>query len=373
MKGISCGKRVIGLVALTTLACALAPGFARADVTAGAVPSVNVAPPAAPVVSTPALPAAPAAPAVPAAPAAPAASVPTAKANPIAGAKIVGGTLSADPATGTFTIHTKVAEASTKDVSPSSGSVNVSASKVVKPVNTALQNVGSKAYKKATSVKAVHKAVTKASRVSAWANDDPMSGCTNNAWMTCTVLAPFPIENRCYGNQTGSYSGNTADAPTSGDTVSWTQGTTVIWTKTEMVTLHGMPAVRMHMKQFTWGWNGFGDLDASTYKLGHDFQDEKVVTLPVGGPSVNALTQDVLLVNNGLAPNEVFTQHIVMDANGNISFFWHIVCRKGDRGDHHGDDGGDHDRSGDYDKYKHNHGDYHGYNDDQPSSWDQDD
>jgi len=396
MTGMSCGTRVCGLVALTALTSAFAPALARADATGGGLPVAT--PPAVTAVSTPAPAAsAPATPSVPA-PALPAASGPAAAATQTAAStavnvkSTVGGTATLDPATGSLTIHAPMTKAS---VSKSDGSVNVGASKIVKPITTTASNhvakvTGNKHAKKATA-KAVQ-VVKKGSRVLAW-NDadsgDPMQGCKDGKYTACTMVpfdqTPVMIDNRCWdwvGPNSSTFSmpddggDSTGTPPPYGpDLVTFTQGREVVWTKTDTTPT----GLRIHSKVFLWGLYGVGNAavgDTAVYRLGHDFQDEWEVFVPMSlfGSSIKKLTQDLLIVDRHTitpAPNMVYTEHAEFGANGDVTIKWHIVCHVGQTGD--ANNGHDHDRSGDYDKYKHNHGDYHGYNDDPPSSWDQND
>lgn len=401
MKGMSCGARVYGLVALTALVSAFAPALARADVTGGQLPSVSVTPPAVPAVPSPTVASAPAVPA----PAAPAAPAPVAAAANAAAAKAVkvestvGATVTADPAHGALTIHVPMTQAS---VSKSGGSVGVDASKIVKPVNDKVNGqiakvTGNKHVKKATTAaaKKASTVVKKASRVIAWDSGsdpgDPMKGCKDGVYTTCTVVpltavSPYTIDNRCWdftGPNSSTFSmpddggDSTGTPPPFGpDPVNFSQGTEVIWIHTQPDTVGSTTGMRIHMKTFVWGLLGVGTTDGgAVYKLGHDFQDEFDTFVPFGlGMSVKKLTQDLLLVDNHSAtpaPNMVYTEHMSLSADGSVAIQWHIVCHTGQTGD--GKPDKDHDRSGDMNQYKHNHGDFNGYNDDPPSSWDQND
>jgi hypothetical protein len=67
-----------------------------------------------------------------------------------------------------------------------------------------------------------------------------------------------------------------------------------------------------------------------------------------------------------------YSEHFAVTAS-QIKITWRITCKKGDKADDDRDQGQDHNRSGDYEKYRHNKQDFNGYNNDPPSSWDQDD
>jgi hypothetical protein len=374
MKGTFCGLRVLGPVVLAAVTAAAAPALARADVISGQqVPAA----PAVAVPAAPAAPAAPATPALPAPPATPALPAPVAAATRAAvSPRAVGnGSVTVDPAAAEITI--KVTPKTKAAVSPTKGSVSIDASRAVKPAHAATVKVVGKANRTAGKVKPVAHVAKKAGRVVANTSTDPLYGCHGAGWTLCfeNPIESSPIDNRCYEYQTGTTSGTSDGStnlpPFSPDFVTFTEGKSILWIKqtTKMVGL--VPYTVLRMKQFVWGLNGTGSLDASTYRLGHDFQDTWEVSLPVGGDAVSKLTQDVLIVDAGTAPNMYYTEHFLVDPSGQITIKWHIVCHRGDQGDDM--NGQDHDRSGNYDKYKHNHDDYHGYNDDDPGHWDQDD
>jgi hypothetical protein len=389
MKGMFCGPRVLGPVGIAAVVAAAAPALARADVINGQLPATPAVPSAA--VSTPTVPALPAASPVPT-PATPAPAAAAVAAATAAVPTVVGGAATVDRATGTITIKptpkakvtvspakgavtVKATPKATASVSPTKGDIHVGASAVVEPAKQAV----AKANTTATKVKPVKKAAAKAGRVLAGGSDtDPLYGCEGHGWTVCIdqPIQTTPIDNRCYeyptGTTNGTSDGTTNLPPVSPDFVTFTQGKSVLWMRTDTKMIGLLPYTVMHVKQFIWGLEGAGSIDASTYKLGHDFQDTWDVAFPFGSTdAVEKLTQDILLVNSGTAPNEYYTEHFLVDPNGNITIKWHIVCHKGDRGDDmHGNP---HDSSGNYDKYKHNHDDYHGYNDDDPGSWDQGD
>jgi len=370
MKRTFCGLRVLGPVVLIAATAAAAPALARADVLNGQLPATPAVPSAA--VGTPAAPATPATPATLPVPT-PTAPAPVPAAVAVAVPRAVGGSVTVDPATATLTI--KATPKAKAAVSPTQGAIHVDASSVVKPA----KKVVAKANTTATKVKPVNKAAAKAGRIlSNGSSTDPLYGCEGHGWTVCVdqPIQSTPIDNRCYQYPTGSTSGTsdgtTNTPPFSPDFVTFTQGKSVLWMRQDTRMIGLLPYTVIRVKQFIWGFVGAGSIDGSTYKLGHDFQDTWEVAFPFGSSdAVEKLTQDLLLVNSGTAPNEVYTEHFLLDPNGNVTIKWHIVCHVGDRGDDmHGKD---HDRSGDYDKYKHNHDDYHGYNDDDPDHWDQGD
>jgi hypothetical protein len=215
-------------------------------------------------------------------------------------------------------------------------------------------------------------------------NDDTnwQGGCTMGVWSACQQLPPIPIDNRCYGNSSGSGTFPPNLPPFTDETVNFTKGFTVVWTRQEPVfkTVLGVQTpvgTRIHFKQFIRGLWGVGAKSQATYRLGTDSQDSWSVLIPVPDPSRPQLAVDKrtfaqLIVAEGAAPNMWYSEHLVLRQD-QITITWRIVCNKGDKANDDQDQGSDHDRSGDYNKYRHHSESYHGYNDDQPSSWDQGD
>jgi hypothetical protein len=407
MKGTHCGKRAVTLVFLLISLTALAPAVANAADGLGtnAVPTT----PAVPAVPTPA--ALPPVPALPSVPAVPSVPVATAKVTTPAGSAVV---QTAKPAARITTpaasvkatakpaVHVRTS-GTTLTVSPTSGAFHATlpatpalqapAVHAPKAVDSNLTYIKSGVIIKLPPVQSVvFKKKATPWRKLMWSSDDPRSGCVNGPWTVCDTIPPIDIENRCYPN-TPTSSGifrpvppppTGTPPPTSGDFVHFTAGSTVLWTRTEPFTKTIMgvatPGVKIHFKQFTRGLQGVGSLDASTYRLGQDVQDQWSIFIPAPDPqnpagppvAVDKRTFDLLIVNQGAAPNMFYSEHIVVRYSS-VKFIWRIVCSKGAKANDDPDQGGDHDRTGDYDKYRHHKENYHGYNDDQPSSWDQDD
>jgi hypothetical protein len=403
MKGTHCGKRAVTLVFLLISLTALAPAVANAADVLGsnAVPTT----PAVPAVPTPA--ALPPVPALPSVPAVPSVPVATAKVTTPVGSA---GVQTAKPAvritTPVASVKATVAKpvvhvrtSGTKlNLSPTAGAFHATAPvtpalkapavQAPKSVGKNLKYIKSGVILKLPPVQSVvMKKKATPWRKLMWNSDDENSGCTMGTWTMCDKIDPIPIENRCWPN-THSSSGTFnpvsvpptgTPPPTSGDYVTFDAGFTVMWTRTEPFTSHGVPGVKIHFKQFTLGLQGHGNplvVDTSTYKLGTDSQDQFSIFVPadMSQPpvSVDKRTFDLLIVNNGAAPNMWYSEHIVAKVTS-VKITWRIVCNKGDKADDDQDEGCDHDRSGDYDKYRHHKESYHGYNDDQPSSWDQND
>jgi hypothetical protein len=67
-----------------------------------------------------------------------------------------------------------------------------------------------------------------------------------------------------------------------------------------------------------------------------------------------------------------YSEHFVVQAN-QIQISWRITCKKGEKADDDPDKGKDHDRNGDFEKYRHDKRDFPGYNNDDPATWDQND
>jgi hypothetical protein len=400
MKGTLCGKRAISLVLSLAILAAIAPAIARADVLGGvasAVPSTPTAPavpvpavaPAAPVSvpapATPSVQAAPAPVATATKAAAPVAGVVASVAKPAASAKAtavakVKAAVSKPRAAVKVRVATPVAKVSAKAVvakPAASASVKASASDVIygKSSMTIKLHPQSVVFKAKAKAKSTWRKLV-------WSGDDPNGGCNNGTYQTCTSNTPFDVDNRCYPAGTGNSSGTTSDptavpdgANASPDLVHFTQGRQTIWMKTSTDT----SGIRIHIRQFNIGFFGVGTLDGATYKLGKDVQHEWDFLLPLGDlVKQDQRTWDTLIVDKsqattsytGLPPSMEYQQHLVATPTS-ISISWHLVCKKGDKPD--SDQGQDHDRSGDLNKYKHHSEDYHGYNDDPPSSWDQGD
>jgi hypothetical protein len=398
MKGTHCGTRALALAALLISLAAVAPAVAGATVT----PST----PAAPLVpaSVPAVPAAPSVPAVPAVPSVPAptaskAAAPATSSAPVSNTPV---SVSNGPDGTTVTINVPNVKA---NVGPSSGSVSGGASLPLKPVETAVAKTVAPASAKATKAASRMARKHKGARALTWANDDdgfngsndgddddnPMSGCVNGTWTTCTTIpitsaSPFFMDNRCVNamggtipSSSGTFTlppGSGTQPPVGSEQVQFNQGTMTTWTRAQPGTFHGMPAMFIDVKTFNVGLHGVGTPSNADYLLGHDFVDDFTIVILIGGSSENKRTQDVLIVNHGAAPNMWFSEHDIVNVSltgFQIQQSWRIVCQQNQKADDDPDQGDDHDRSGDMEKYRHAHRDYNGYKDDQPSSYDQND
>jgi hypothetical protein len=152
-----------------------------------------------------------------------------------------------------------------------------------------------------------------------------------------------------------------------------------------------VPGTRIHIKRHSVGFEGTGLASGYIYKLGQNDQDETDFFVPrLPDPStpttapfkMDLRTWELLLVSPGpqltaipgmpVPGNMWFTQHMVVTPT-QTQIRWSIVCSKGQKPKDDPDQGSDHDRSGDYEKYRHHREDFYGYNNDQPSSWDQND
>lgn len=367
MKGTHCGTRALALVVLLFCVSSAVPAVAGADVGGATVAPVAAALPA------PAL----------GAPAPPAAT-----------------TVAVTPGSGTVEVAAPKAAAATKAVGAAQEKAFTTADKAATPGVTGVKQLGVKVTRIASGVvirlvpakaaKAVAKKVAdrkqKAGRILAgnWGDDDWQSGCTKGGWTGCTQTPVGPIDNRCYmtdvGPRTsGTYTPPTGDPPPFSPTeqVMFTQGTQTMWTKTEEVyrSIAGVKTlvgVKVHMKTFIRGLYGTAP-SGTIYKLGKDEADQWSVFFPLDGSLyVDKRTFSELVVLSGVAPSMWYSEHFVVKP-GFIKITWRIVCNRGDKSDDDKDEGCDHDRSGDHDKYKHHREDWRGYNDDEPGSWDQDD
>jgi hypothetical protein len=397
MKGTHCGNRALALVVLLISFAAIVP-VANADVLG----------------STPA----PAASAVPAVPTVPAPAVPSLGTAPVQATTPVASTTVA-PATQSVVV---TAPATTVAVTPSSGNVHVatpgtkvvkavglaesaavkvvdaSAAKVTKPTQGAKQ-FGVKVTRIASGmvIKLVPATAKKqsvvvkkhAGRVLAdnWGDDDWQSGCTKGTYTGCSQTPVGPIDNRCYqtdtplGTSSGTQTttGGTAPPYNPEEQVFFTQGTQTTWTKTKNVykNIAGVPTlvgVIVEMKSFIRGLYGTAP-SGTIYKSGKDTSTQWSVFLPLDASfflDKREFSELLVQRNSGPAPSMWYSEHDVI-ANGSITVKWRIVCSNGAKADDDRDEGHDHDRSGDQDKYKHHKEDFHGYNDDEPSSYDQGD
>jgi hypothetical protein len=431
MKGTSCGKRVLRLVALVAVATVVAPAVAQADPNHGgrhetASPSPtpaapNVAPPPVASQRTPSTPA----PAPASAPRQAARHGSARGGNPerlsaprIATTRIAKKALKASQIVSNT--HVSVSNGPdgpsvaisipypTATARPTSGSASSRASLHLKPapalVAKAVSLVDRKGTGRATKKVAGVAKKHAGARVPADGGDDPMSGCESGSWMTCsTVPMNFTMDNRCVntgeepmpppmngatpssGTSTTTVSGTsstttgTAPPPGGAEMVTFTNGTETTWTRERMGTVDGMPAVIMDVKIFARGFDGMGIPSGAEYNLGHDFQDTFTITAAPDSSS-NKRTQEILMVDSGLAPSMVYSEHDVLSIDndtvpGTIKFTvsWRIVCHLNEKADNDPDVGPDHDRSGDLNKYKHNHQYFYGYNDDPITVWDQND
>jgi hypothetical protein len=398
MKGTLCGNRALALVVLLISFAAVAPAVANADVLG----------------STPA----PAASAVPAVPAVPAPAVPSLGAAPVQVTTPVASATVA-PATPSVAV---TAPATTVAVTPTSGNVHVATpgTKVVKAVGVAesaaikvVDASAAKVTKPAQGVKQFGVKVTriasgmviklvpatvkkqsvvvkkKAGRVLAdnWGDDDWQSGCTKGTYTGCSQTPVGPIDNRCY--QTGTPLGTTSGTATATDgttppfsateQVMFTQGTQTTWTRTKNVykNIAGVPTlvgVIVEMKSFIRGLYGTAP-SGTIYRSGKDTSTQWSAFLPLDASfflDKREFSELLVQRNSGPAPSMWYSEHDVVKP-GSITVKWRIVCSNGAKADDDQDQGHDHDRSGDQEKYKHHKEDFHGYNDDEPSSYDQGD
>jgi hypothetical protein len=422
MKGTHCGRRATALAVLLASCAAIAPSIASAATVDAAVPAAVTSTPTAPAVPVPA--AAPAVPVSVPAPATPSLSAPiVTPAAPAAPVAAVAPAVSKVAAVAKPAATSKVTAAAKKIVArvtkPAAKATVASTVKLTTPVAKA--NVSAKAAVTKSKASAVLKAkggVVSTSPVKLTKNgmeislqssvvfkgntgwrklannygDDPMGGCKSGVYVTCTSGPPVDIDNRCYGTEAGdtpaplgSSSGSISNGdtyPVSGELVHFSQGQSTLWTKTEPVYKNGvLVGTRVWMRRFSVGFQGVGFESHAIYKLGTDVQKTWQFFLPVD-PTMPAAqdqwTWDMLIVSpqqppaTPMPPNMWYVEHFVVSPT-KIDISWHIVCQKYQKPQNDCDRGRDHDRSGDQDKYRHNEQRYHGYNDDDDGSWDQDD
>jgi hypothetical protein len=395
MKGTHCGTRAFALVFLSISFAAMAPAVASADLAGGVVPT-PAAVPAIPAAAVPATPATPASPAVPAAPAVPVQVPAPVSTTPPA-------TVAVTPSSGDIRASTpgaKVAKAVGVAEGKALKAVNASAAKAAKRTQ-GVRQIGAKVTPIASGIviqlvptqkKQPSVALKQAGRLLAndYGNDDWQSGCTHGSYTACQQTPVGPIDNRCYqsdpttvgtGTTSGTYTPPTGTPPPFSPTemVNFTQGTQTTWTKTvnvykNIAGVQTLVGVLVEMKTFIRGLYGTAP-SGTIYRLGQDASDQWSAFLPLDASFyLDKREYSELLVQRGSgpAPSMWYSEHDVVKP-GTITVNWRIVCNKGDKADDDQDQGHDHDRSGDYDKYKHHHEDYHGYNDDEPSSYDQGD
>jgi hypothetical protein len=437
MKGTHCGRRAITLVLSLISLSALAPAMANAADISGssAVPAPAV--PAASSPAVPAVPAAPSLPAVPSVPAAPAVpSVPAASAKvttPAGSVTVQTAKPAVRVATPPATVKATTAKpavavsspAAKLGVSPAAGGVDVAipakkalapATKAVAPLTkalttpdlTPLSNTNVRRIKNGIiidlkPVSVVFKKQKASVRKLLWnaGPDDWESGCRMGAYSTCTKTPVGPISNRCAVCQSGTMSGAVKIDPLTGavvgtmaplptDEVMFTQGFETMWTKVEPIYAKnalGVPVLvgtKVHFQQYIRGLYGTGT-SGTIYRSGKDLQDQWTVFVPAqvdpNNPTeppatVDKRTWDELIVARPdlvtSLPSMWYSEHIAVTAT-QIKITWRITCKKGDKADDDPDQGKDHDRSGDHEKYRHNKQDFGGYSNDNPSAWDQGD
>jgi hypothetical protein len=398
MKGTHCGNRALALAVLLISFAAVAPAVANADVP-GSIPA-----PAAPAV--PALPA-PALPSLVTAPVqatAPIASATVAPAAPSVAVTAPATKVAVTPTSGSLHVATpgaKVVKAVGVAESAGIKVANASAAKATKRTQGA-QQFGVKVTRIASGmvIKLVPPTVKKQSVVvkkkagrllanggDDWGDDDWGSGCTKGTYTGCSQTPVGPIDNRCYqtdtplGTSSGTQTATGGDPPPFSPTeqVMFTQGTQTTWTRTKNVykNIAGIPTlvgVIVEMKSFIRGLYGTAP-SGTIYKSGKDTSTQWSVFLPLDASfflDKREFTELLVQKNSGPAPSMWYSEHDVVKP-GSITVKWRIVCSNGAKADDDRDEGHDHDRSGDQDKYKHHREDYHGYNDDDPGSWDQND
>jgi hypothetical protein len=142
---------------------------------------------------------------------------------------------------------------------------------------------------------------------------------------------------------------------------------------------------KVHFQQYIRGLYGVGAWTGTIYRSGKDLQDQWTVFIPAqadpndptAGPvAVDKRTWDELIVSRPnvatALPSMWYSEHFVVRPD-RVTITWRITCKQGQKADDDPDGGRDHDRSGDQEKYRHDKQDFHGYNNDDPSSWDQND
>jgi hypothetical protein len=396
---------------------------ARAADGTNVVPATPAVPaiPAAPAVPAPAVPSVPAVPSTPALPAAPSAPIASVKATTPAGRVVVHTAKSvAHVANPVASVKATVAKPAVRittpaaklAVTPAAGGLHA-----VAPAKPALATP-SLAIQSNTQVTRIHQgiiiklqpaSVVFKKKATGWrklmwnaGDDDWNSGCFMGPYTTCTKAPVGPISNRCSVCDNGTMSGkvriNTTTgvvegtmSPGSTDEVMFSQGFETTWTRVEQIYKKNSLGVsvpvgtKVHFKQFIRGLQGVGVPSETIYRSGKDIQDQWTVFIPAqvdpNNPTeppfaVDKRTWDELIVAKPNVPQALpsmwYSEHFVVRAD-QIKITWRITCKKGQKADDDPDEGHDHDRNGDYDKYRHNTQDYHGYNNDDPSSWDQND
>jgi hypothetical protein len=196
------------------------------------------------------------------------------------------------------------------------------------------------------------------------------------------------IDNRCTDPTVGSSDSGTVPpdpVPVGTEIANFPTATDTVWTKEEpfvkKVGLLMIPGVKVTIKEFIRGFNGTGVPSGATYRSGKDDTNTFSVFIPTDTPVATDIRHFVELIVAGgkwqpgviVPPSMWYSEHFVIRAGQLPKVTWRIVCKKGDRAQDDQDEGGDHDRSGDYDKYRHNHHEYNGYDDPEPTSWDQGD
>jgi hypothetical protein len=428
MKGTHSSTRAVALVCSLIALTAVAPAIASAAGELGtgqlgtnAVPTAPGVPaatsPAAPAVPAPvSVPAVPGVPAAPAMPGVPAASVKTAK--PAARVTTPAASVKATVAEPAVRISSPVAKLGLR---PTGGGVEaaIPVSKALKGLtpapkafatpslapqsNTQVTRIANGIIINLKPVSVVFKKQTTTWRKLMWnaGADDWESGCRMGAYSTCTKTPVGPISNRCSVCDSGTMSGAVKIDPVTGavvgtmaplptDEVMFTEGFETTWTKVEPIYAKNALGVsvligtKVHFKQFIRGLYGTGT-SGTIYRSGKDIQDQWTVFIPAqvdpNNPTeppvkVDKRTWDELIVAKPNIPTALpsmwYSEHIVVSAT-QVKITWRITCKKGDKSHDDPDEGRDHDRSGDHEKYRHSKDDFHGYNNDDPATWDQDD
>jgi hypothetical protein len=221
-------------------------------------------------------------------------------------------------------------------------------------------------------------------------------GCVSGGWTTCSQFTDaYPTENRCVNPTVRNSASGTfpLSAPPVGlEGVTFPTATFTIWTKTEpFVKKVGLvpvvAGVKVTIKTFVRGLNGMGVPSLATYRSVKDDTNmfSVFIPTPTGPDDPVPVAVDIrhfaeLIVAGGNwqpgfapPPSMWYSEHFVVRADQPPKLTWRIVCKQGDKASDDPDEGGDHDRSGNLDKYRHNHHEYNGYDDPAPTSWDQGD